>query len=310
MSSTPQSPSPALPAGAPPGLGRPAAAAFGAYVIWGLFPLYFSALAAVPSLEVLADRILGSLVVLIFIAAGHRHRAEIRAVIARPRVLGLLCLSAVAIAANWGVYIYAVQTGRAVDASLGYYVNPLVSVVLGVVFLRERPRAMQILAFFLAIGGVAWIAGEGGGLPWIAIALAMSFGTYGLLRKLAAVGSVAGLAIETAVLAPLALGWTIFAAAGGVLAIPSAGPLQVLLLLAAGAVTVVPLLMFGFAAPRLPLGLLGFLQYVNPTCQLAVAVFLLGETVSEAQGVAFVLIWIALALYTGDAVVARRRSLR
>ncbi|MEN3163236.1 EamA family transporter RarD [Tistrella mobilis] len=310
MSSTPQSPSPALPAGAPPGLGRPAAAAFGAYVIWGLFPLYFSALAAVPSLEVLADRILGSLVVLIFIAAGHRHRAEIRAVIARPRVLGLLCLSAVAIAANWGVYIYAVQTGRAVDASLGYYVNPLVSVVLGVVFLRERPRAMQILAFFLAIGGVAWIAGEGGGLPWIAIALAMSFGTYGLLRKLAAVGAVAGLAIETAVLAPVALGWTIFAAAGGVLAIPSAGPLQVLLLLAAGAVTVVPLLMFGFAAPRLPLGLLGFLQYVNPTCQLAVAVFLLGETVSEAQGVAFVLIWIALALYTGDAVVARRRSLR
>lgn len=310
MSSTPQSPSPALPAGAPPGLGRPAAAAFGAYVIWGLFPLYFSALAAVPSLEVLADRILGSLVVLIFIAAGHRHRAEIRAVIARPRVLGLLCLSAVAIAANWGVYIYAVQTSRAVDASLGYYVNPLVSVVLGVVFLRERPRAMQILAFFLAIGGVAWIAGEGGGLPWIAIALAMSFGTYGLLRKLAAVGAVAGLAIETAVLAPLALGWTIFAAAGGVLAIPSAGPLQVLLLLAAGAVTVVPLLMFGFAAPRLPLGLLGFLQYVNPTCQLAVAVFLLGETVSEAQGVAFVLIWIALALYTGDAVVARRRSLR
>ena len=310
MSSTPQSPSPVLPAGAPPGLGRPAAAAFGAYVIWGLFPLYFSALAAVPSLEVLADRILGSLVVLIFIAAGHRNRAEIRAVIARPRVLGLLCLSAVAIAANWGVYIYAVQTGRAVDASLGYYVNPLVSVVLGVVFLRERPRAMQILAFFLAIGGVAWIAGEGGGLPWIAIALAMSFGTYGLLRKLAAVGAVAGLAIETAVLAPLALGWTIFAAAGGVLAIPSAGPLQVLLLLAAGAVTVVPLLMFGFAAPRLPLGLLGFLQYVNPTCQLAVAVFLLGETVSEAQGVAFVLIWIALALYTGDAVVARRRSLR
>ncbi|HAE51384.1 MAG: protein RarD [Tistrella sp.] len=310
MSSTPQSPSPALPAGAPPGLGRPAAAAFGAYVIWGLFPLYFSALAAVPSLEVLADRILGSLVVLIFIAAGHRHRAEIRAVIARPRVLGLLCLSAVAIAANWGVYIYAVQTGRAVDASLGYYVNPLVSVVLGVVFLRERPRAMQILAFFLAIGGVAWIAGEGGGLPWIAIALAMSFGTYGLLRKLAAVGAVAGLAIETAVLAPVALGWTIFAAAGGALAIPSAGPLQVLLLLAAGAVTVVPLLMFGFAAPRLPLGLLGFLQYVNPTCQLAVAVFLLGETVSEAQGVAFVLIWIALALYTGDAVVARRRSLR
>lgn len=310
MSSTPQSPSPALPAGAPPGLGRPAAAAFGAYVIWGLFPLYFSALSAVPSLEVLADRILGSLVVLIFIAAGHRHRAEIRAVIARPRVLGLLCLSAVAIAANWGVYIYAVQTGRAVDASLGYYVNPLVSVVLGVVFLRERPRAMQILAFFLAIGGVAWIAGEGGGLPWIAIALAMSFGTYGLLRKLAAVGAVAGLAIETAVLAPVALGWTIFAAAGGVLAIPSTGPLQVLLLLAAGAVTVVPLLMFGFAAPRLPLGLLGFLQYVNPTCQLAVAVFLLGETVSEAQGVAFVLIWIALALYTGDAVVARRRSLR
>ncbi|AFK52026.1 EamA family transporter RarD [Tistrella mobilis] len=310
MSSTPQSPSPALPAGAPPGLGRPAAAAFGAYVIWGLFPLYFSALAAVPSLEVLADRILGSLVVLIFVAAGHRHRAEIRAVIARPRVLGLLCLSAVAIAANWGVYIYAVQTGRAVDASLGYYVNPLVSVVLGVVFLRERPRAMQILAFFLAIGGVAWIAGEGGGLPWIAIALAMSFGTYGLLRKLAAVGAVAGLAIETAVLAPVALGWTIFAAAGGALAIPSAGPLQVLLLLAAGAVTVVPLLMFGFAAPRLPLGLLGFLQYVNPTCQLAVAVFLLGETVSEAQGVAFVLIWIALALYTGDAVVARRRSLR
>ncbi|WP_372072222.1 EamA family transporter RarD [Tistrella mobilis] len=310
MSSTPQSPSPALPAGAPPGLGRPAAAAFGAYVIWGLFPLYFSVLAAVPSLEVLADRILGSLVVLIFIAAGHRHRAEIRAVIARPRVLGLLCLSAVAIAANWGVYIYAVQTGRAVDASLGYYVNPLVSVVLGVVFLRERPRAMQILAFFLAIGGVAWIAGEGGGLPWIAIALAMSFGTYGLLRKLAAVGAVAGLAIETAVLAPVALGWTIFAAAGGALAIPSAGPLQVLLLLAAGAVTVVPLLMFGFAAPRLPLGLLGFLQYVNPTCQLAVAVFLLGETVSEAQGVAFVLIWIALALYTGDAVVARRRSLR
>ena len=300
MSSTPQSPSPVLPAGAPPGLGRPAAAAFGAYVIWGLFPLYFSALAAVPSLEVLADRILGSLVVLIFIAAGHRHRAEIRAVIARPRVLGLLCLSAVAIAANWGVYIYAVQTGRAVDASLGYYVNPLVSVVLGVVFLRERPRAMQILAFFLAIGGVAWIAGEGGGLPWIAIALAMSFGTYGLIRKQVPVGSLPGLTIESAILLVPALGvaWYYAQSPAGSSFVQDIGLSLAIML--GGALTAFPLLLFAIAARKLPYSTLGFIQFLAPSIVFILGLTVFGEELNFAQAACFACIWAAAAIFVWD----------
>lgn len=298
------------PSATPASLGRPIAAALGAYVTWGLFPLYFAALSMVPASEVLANRILWSLLLVGLIAMTGRHRAEIRSIIGRRRTLGLLCLSALAIACNWLVYIHAAQSGHAVDGSLGYYINPLVSVVLGVVFLGERPRAAQIVAFLLALAGVVWIAATGQGLPWIAIALALSFGAYGLLRKIAAVGALAGLLIETLVLAPLALIWLAVLWGRSEMALLVADPLVVVLLVATGAITAVPLLMFGFAAPRLPLGLLGFLQYVNPTCQLAVAVFLLGETVSDAHGVAFVLIWIALALYTGDAVLARRRSLR
>lgn len=270
----------------------------GAYVLWGMMPLYLSLLRGVPAAELLAHRVLWSVLLLGAVAAALGRLRGIHAA-ARGRTLLLLGASAALIAVNWLVYIHAVQAGRILDASLGYFINPLVNVALGAAVLGKRIRPVQRAAVALAAAGVAVTALSGGGGMWIPLALALSFGFYGLIRRAAAIDALGGLLVETLLLAPIAalVLWRIGAAGT-----PSFGvePRVDLLLAAAGAVTAVPLLLFAAAAKRLRYATLGLLQYIGPTIQFALAVLLFGERVRPALLVTFGLIWAGCALYAWD----------
>ncbi len=271
-----------------------------AYTTWGLFPIYFKALPDVPADQVLAHRILWS-VALLAVAVPLLGRLRTVREACRPIIL----LSAVLIAANWGVYIWAVQSGRVLEASLGYFVNPLVSVLLGVVFLRERLRRGQILAIGLAAIGVVALVVRLRALPWLPLTLALTFGLYGLVRKHAGVDAVGGLLVEASVLSLPALGWLLFCASRGTGAF-GARPSTTALLVAAGPVTAVPLVWFAMGVRRLPLSMVGILQYVTPTLQFLLAVALYREPFGRAHALAFGFIWTALALYTWDSLQANR----
>jgi chloramphenicol-sensitive protein RarD len=277
-----------------------------AYAAWGVFPLYFKALPGVPALEVLAHRVLWS-VVLLAIATPLLGRWPTTLQALGPRKRLLVMTSATLIAANWGVYIWAVQSGRVLQASLGYFVNPLVSVLLGVVFLRERLRPWQVGAIGIAAAGVTWLIVDRGELPWLPFTLALSFGLYGLVRKRAGVDPIGGLLAETAILAPLALGLLLLRAHQGVGAFGRALP-ESALLAAAGPITAIPLVWFALGVRSLPLSTVGILQYLTPTLQFLLAVALYHEEFTRAHAVAFACIWVALALYTWDALHAARRS--
>jgi chloramphenicol-sensitive protein RarD len=214
----------------------------------------------------------------------------------RGRTLVALAASSLLIAANWLVYIYSVQAGRILESSLGYFINPLVNVLLGVVVFKERLDRPAALATGLASVGVGWMTLQTGGVPWIALALASLFGGYGVLRKLAPVGAVVGLVVETLLLAPFALGWLVWCRAAGELRFLSGGRGLDVLLALSGPVTAVPLLLFVGAARRLPLSILGFLQYLSPSLQFALAVFVYGELLTRAKVVAFGFIWAGLAV--------------
>lgn len=274
------------------------ACALGAYSIWGLIPVYFKLVAAAPALELLSHRVLWAFALLVPIG-WHRDRlAELRRALASRQARIGLAASTVLIAVNWLVYIGAVYGGRIVEASLGYFLTPLVNVLLGVVALKERLERPVALALVLAGGGVAWLALAASRPPWIALGLALSFGSYGLVRKLVrGVGAMAGLTVETALLAPLALGYLAWARERGTLAFLSGRPLLDALLVLAGPITAVPLLLFAAALARLPLSSLGFLQYVSPSMQFLLAVLVYGEPFSTAQAGAFGLIWLALVLF-------------
>ena len=279
------------------------ASAVAAYGMWGLLPLYFKAMPGVGALEILAHRIAGSAVLLAAAIALWRGRAGF-ARLRAARVRVLLATTAL-IAVNWGLYIWAVQAGRVLEASLGYFVNPLVNVALGVGFLREALRPWQRAAFALAGAGVLALVVSTGAVPWIALALAGSFGLYGLLRKQADVEPVGGLFAETALLAPPALALLALLAARGDGAFLRT-PRETLLLALAGVVTSVPLLAFGHAVRRLRLSTLGIVQYLAPTGQFLLAVLAFGEPFGRAQAFAFACIWGALGLYTWDAVTSAR----
>jgi chloramphenicol-sensitive protein RarD len=281
--------------------------AAGAYLIWGVFPLYFRALDGIPPLEVLAHRIAWSAAFLVVLVSARRTWPEVLRQLRRPGTLLRLTASALLISANWLIYIWAVHAEHVVDASLGYFVNPLVSVLLGVVFLREPLSRRQVLAVALAGAGVVALVVRAGHLPWVALSLAVSFGLYGLVRKGTPVDATAGLLGEVAVLLPAALGGLAFIAARGEGHLGE-GAIRTALLVAIGAVTAVPLMWFAIAVRRLRLATIGILQYVNPTMQLAIAVFLFGEAFTPAHRVAFGCIWAALALYTSDVVAASRRA--
>ena len=273
-----------------------------AYTIWGLFPIYFKALPDVPADQVLAHRVLWS-VVLLAVAVPLLGRSATLIQACRPIIL----LSAVLIAANWGVYIWAVQSGRVLEASLGYFVNPLVSVLLGVVFLRERLRRRQIQAIALAAVGVVALVIRLHTVPWLPLTLALTFGLYGLVRKHAGVDAVGGLLVEASVLALPALAWVLFCASRGTGAF-GVRPSTTALLLAAGPVTAIPLVWFAMGVRRLPLSTVGILQYVTPTLQFLLAVALYREPFGRAHAIAFGFIWTALALYSWDSFQANRQG--
>jgi chloramphenicol-sensitive protein RarD len=272
--------------------------ALGAYGLWGLIPVYFKAVATTPALEVLAHRVLWAFVMLVGVSFYRDRLAELRRSFFDGGTVARLALSTVLIAVNWLIYIWAVFGGRIVEASLGYFLNPLVSVVLGVLVLEERLDRPVVVALSIAALGVLLLAVLSGRPPWIAIGLALSFGSYGLVRKLTrAVSSVAGLTIETALLTPLAVGYLLLSREHGTLAFGHGSTARDVLLLLAGPITAIPLLFFAGAVRRLPLSTMGLLQYVAPSVQLLLAVLVYGEPFTSARAMAFTLIWTALAIF-------------
>ena len=284
-----------------------------AYLLWGFLPLYFKAIDRVGAIEIVSHRIVWSLFFLGLLAAVWRKWSGIRAALTTPRVLMTLTLTAVLIGVNWLVYIYAVVSGHVLEGSLGYYLNPLVNVLLGVLLLKERLSRFQKIAVALAAVGVAILAAGAGSALWISLTLAGSFALYGYLRKVAPVDSLEGLSIETIVLLPLALGWILWVQQTG-----ESGFLRDrttdLLLIFGGAVTAIPLLLFTAAARRLPYSTLGFLQYVAPSIQFLLAVLVFGEPLTTAHMICFALIWTALAIFiveglrAGHAAASARRD--
>lgn len=282
---------------------RGLALAIGSYGIWGVLQLYFHILSTVPALQILAHRVVWSVLFLgVIVVVLGRAGAILRA--ARGRTLLLLCASATLIAINWFIYIWSVETGHVLEASLGYFINPLVNVALGMLVLGERLRRWQAAAIAIAAAGVLVMAFSGGGAILISLALAFSFGLYGLVRKVVAIDSLGGLTVETLLLLPLAAGWLLYSAGQGTSGFGhSAG--QDALLLAAGVITATPLLMFAAAARLLPLSTMGLLQYIAPTLQFFVALAL-GEALRPLHLLTFGLIWAGCAVYAWDSLRAVR----
>jgi len=285
-------------------------AATAAYLTWGLAPVYWKLLQTVPAVELLAHRIVWSFVLVVGWLGISRRLPDLAAAWAHPGTRARLLATTVLIAVNWGLFIWAVNSGHILQASLGYYINPLVSVVLGLVVLGERLSRGQGLAVALAALGVAVLALSVGSLPWVSLALAGSFGLYGLLRKTVRADAVLGLAFETSLLAPFALALLVTAALDGRGAFGRVSATTDGLLAFTGVLTAIPLLLFTAGARRLPLNLLGLLQYLTPTCHFALAVVVYHEPFSTAHAVTFGLIWTALALYTADARRRMRRQRR
>ncbi|MFM2056343.1 MAG: EamA family transporter RarD [Pseudomonadota bacterium] len=278
-----------------------------AYVLWGLFPLYFKLLQTVAPLEILAHRIVWSIGFLALLLGLKSHWQWLGAALRDRSVLQRFAASAALIACNWFIYIWAVTNGRVVDASLGYFIAPLANVLTGRLVLKERLSALQWAAVALAAAGVAWLTWQLGTLPWVALGLAASFSSYGYLRKTASLGALEGLTLETLLLAPLALlGLGLAASQGHSDFAAAALPLQ-LLLMAAGPLTAVPLLLFAAGARRIPMTVLGMLQYLGPTLQLMLGVWLYHEPFAGARAQGFVLIWLACVLFSADLVWRGRK---
>ncbi|MFS8973069.1 EamA family transporter RarD [Cupriavidus necator] len=279
-----------------------------AYVIWGLLPLYIKSLPGIAPVEILLHRMVWSLVFLGLILAWRRQWTWLGQVFRDRRLLLSFAASAALLCGNWFLYIWAVSANRVVDASLGYFINPLFSVLLGVVFLHERLRPLQWLSIAVAAAGVAWLTVAAGQLPWIALGLAATFGGYGLLRKTGALGALEGLSLETLLLFPLAAAVLGYLFATGQDGFTHAAPGTQWLLLMAGPVTAVPLLFFAAGARRIPLSLLGLLQYTGPTLQLLLGVWLWNEPFPAQKQVGYALIWISLGLYAAEGLWMNARQ--
>jgi chloramphenicol-sensitive protein RarD len=281
-----------------------------AFLIWGLFPLYWPLLKPAGAAEILANRVVwsGLFVVALIVALG--RAARLRAVLVDKRARRILAAAAMLIACNWGTYIWGVNNGHVVETSLGYFINPLFTVLLGVSVLGERLRRWQWIALGVAFVAVVELTIEYGRPPWIALILTFSFGTYGLAKKKANVGALEGLAVETAVLAPLAVVFMTVLAAGGDSHFSGYGIGHALLLIGTGVVTAVPLVLFGGAATRVPLTTLGLLQYIAPIAQFALGLLVFHEYMSTARWVGFILVWVALTILTAESFRNRRLELR
>jgi len=281
-----------------------------AYALWGVFPLYFHALRASGAVEILLHRVLWSLVVCGVVLTVIRAWGQVGDVLRSPRRTALLGTASALLAANWGVYVYAVNSGHVIEASLGYYINPLVTVLLGVLVLRERLRRLQWAAVGVGAAAVAVLTAAYGRPPWIALTLACSFGGYGLIKNWVggSVGALASLSTETLTLAPFAVVGVVWLELSGHGHFTDDAPVQGLLLASAGVATVVPLLFFAAAARRVPLSTMGLLQYLTPTLQLLCGVVFLGEHMPAIRWLGFGLVWVALVLLTVDSLVARGRG--
>ncbi|MEF3273866.1 MAG: EamA family transporter RarD [Chloroflexus sp.] len=279
--------------------------AIAAYTLWGLLPVYWKALHGADAIEILAHRMVWSLLFLLGVLAMRRQWGWLQILYQQRRLWLIYLASALLLAVNWGVYVWAVQINRVVDASLGYFINPLVSIALGVIVLGERLRPAQWLAIALAFVGVAWLTYTAGTLPWIALALAFSFGLYGLLRKQTPLGSFEALTVETLWMLPLAIFWLswLIIERGGI----HHDAMLWGLLISTGVITAAPLLFFGSATRRIPLTTIGILQYLAPTLQLLLGVLVYDEPFSTAQLLGFSAIWVALAVYTTDSLLTARR---
>ncbi|MBA2281458.1 MAG: EamA family transporter RarD [Acidimicrobiia bacterium] len=280
-------------------------AGLAAYSLWGVFPLVFHELEGVGALEILMHRVVWSFVVVLAVLAVRRKGAWVRPLLADRRRVALLAAAGTLVATNWLVYIWAVNEDRVIEAALGYYINPLITVALGVVVLREHLRRAQVVALGFGAAAVAVLTIAYGRLPWIALVLAASFAGYGYLKKSVGVGAAESLAVETAVLLPIALVGLVVLEVGGDAGFLHGSGGRDALLVSLGVVTAVPLLLFGTAARRIPLSLLGLLQYLTPTLQLLCGVVVLDEDLPPERLVGFVLVWIALLLLAVDAFRGR-----
>lgn len=279
-----------------------------AYSLWGLFPLYWPLLKPSGPIEILAHRMAWSLVAVVAILAVRRHWSWFRHL--EPRQFGLLGLAALLITANWGTYIYGVNSGHVVESALGYFINPLVSVLFGVILLKERLRPLQWAAVGFGALAVLVLALDYGRLPWIALTLAVSFGIYGLVKKKANVGAAESLTVETLVLLGPALAYLVYLEQSGGATFGDHGPWHALLLAGGGLVTAVPLLFFTASAIRVPLTTIGLLQYIAPILQFLVGVLIAKETMPASRWAGFAIVWLALVIFTYDSLRAARRSRR
>ncbi|MBU1004176.1 MAG: EamA family transporter RarD [Proteobacteria bacterium] len=285
-------------------------AAFTAFLSWGLLPVYWKALGMVPALELLCQRITWSLLFMGLLLAAMGRLGEVRRAVTSRRTMLLLTASSALISLNWFTYIWAVNSGHVVECSLGYFIAPLVNMLLGFLFFRDRLRPLQVLAILLALAGVMNLVVGYGRFPWIALTLAFSFGLYGLVRKVVQVESAPGLFLETLILGLPASGYLLLLWAQGAGALGAHGPQIDTLLVGAGVVTALPLMAFAFGARRLSLVTLGVLQYVAPSCMFLLGVFVYGETFSPAHRTTFLLIWAGIALYTTEGTMQLRRAAR
>ena len=280
-----------------------------AYVLWGMFPLFFKQLQAASALEVVLHRMVWSLVFVLIVLAVLRRWNWLGDVRRSPALVGKFAVSALLLAGNWLSYVWAVNNGHVLDASLGYFILPLINVALGFIFLHERPRKAQWVAFALAATGVLWRAVQSGHVPWLALLIAMTFGFYGLMRKTATLGALEGMSLETMLLAPLAVVALLWAGPSGPGSQwPAHDAHTWLFFLLSGPVTAIPLLLFAAGARRVPLSTMGFLQYITPSILALMGVFLYGEPFAGPRAVGFVFIWVALLLYTAEGLWAGRRA--
>lgn len=279
-----------------------------AYTLWGAFPIYFKQLAGIGADEILAHRIVWCVLFLGAVLLVLRRFAWLKDAFTSRRTLQVFGASALMLSLNWLIYIWAVNTNHVVDASLGYFITPLFSILLGQWFFKEKLRSLQWLAVVIALAGVVWLTWEAGRAPWIALALAATFGLYGLLRKIAPLGALEGLSLETLLIVPLAIGYLLWLTTQHPSALQTQPGITVFWLLASGPVTAIPLLLFAAGARRISMANLGFLQYIAPSLQFAAGTLLYNERMTGGRFAGFVIIWIALALYTAESIWSQRRA--
>jgi len=282
--------------------------ALAAYILWGFFPLYFKAIQQVSALQILAHRIAWGFVFTLAVVLVLRQWKEFRASIFNRRTFLIYAGASVVLGINWFTYVWAVITNHVVESSLGYFINPIVSVLLGVIFLRERLRTFQWVAIAMVTAGVVYLTITFGQLPWISLVLAVTFGFYGLLKKIAPLGALHGITLETAVLTIPSLAYLFIVNANGTGTFGHSTPLLDFLLVLSGPVTAIPLLLFATGARRIPLTTIGLLQYIAPTLQFLLGVLVFHEPFDQSRLIGFMIIWLALVLFSVENLLARRRT--